>query len=172
MYTFKKERVNMKKGLIKDIATSFTALTFLVIAISGVMMFFHFNKIMVKELHEILGLVFVVAAFLHLIVNWKSMKNYFSKKSFVTISLIVIVISGIFVVQSNEKGENPKAVTIQKILEAPIIDSFKILNGSYENAIKKLEDKNIKSLDSKNINAIAKANQTSPFRIISIITIK
>lgn len=162
----------MKKGLIKDIATSFTSLTFLVIAISGVMMFFHFNDMMVKELHEILGLVFVIATFLHLIVNWKSMKNYFSKKIFLSISLVVAVVSGIFVIQSVDKGDNPKILTIQKILKAPVVDSFKILNGSYENAIVKLKNQNIKNLDSKNISDIAKANKTSPFRIISIITTK
>lgn len=160
----------MKKGTIKDIATSFTTLTFLVIAISGVMMFFHFNDMLVKELHEILGLVFVGAGFFHVIMNWKSMKNYFSKKIFTSALLVVSVVSGMFIYQSIGQGENPKVVLMQKVLNAPLSDSFKLLNGNYEVAIKKLKLQNIQILDNKNIKAIAQANKTSPFRIVSIIT--
>jgi len=162
----------MKKGTIRDIATSFTTITFLVIAVSGVMMFFHFNDMLVKDLHEILGLVFVFVAFLHVIMNWKSMKKYFSKKIFLSASILIIAISSLFIIQSSDKGDNPKMVTIQKVLNAPISDSFKLLNGNYENAIKKLELRNIHIVDNKTIESLAKANQTSPFRIISIITSK
>ena len=117
----------MKKGTIRDIATSFTTTTFLVIGISGVMMFFHFFDSSVKELHEILGLAFVVAAVLHVIMNWKSMKNYFSKKIFISAVIIVAVISGIFISVNSSKAENPKKLLMQKVLDASIIDSFKLL---------------------------------------------
>ena len=159
----------MKKGTIRDIATSFTTTTFLVIGISGVMMFFHFFDSSVKELHEILGLAFVVAAVLHVIMNWKSMKNYFSKKIFISAVIIVAVISGIFISVNSSKAENPKKLLMQKVLDASIIDSFKLLNGNYLEATKKLESQNIRILDNDSINAIAKANETSPFKIISII---
>lgn len=164
--------MEIKKSRIKDIATSFTTLIFLVIAISGIMMFFHFNDMLVKELHEILGLVFVSTAILHVVMNWKNMKSYFSKKIFVSAIVIVSIVSGVFVYQSFDKGENPKKVLIQKVLNAPLNDSLKLLNGNYEVAIKKLELQNIEVLDNKNIRAIAKANKTSPFRIVSIITSK
>lgn len=162
----------MKKGTIRDIATSFTTLIFLVIAISGVMMFFHFNDMLVKDLHEILGLLFVFAAFLHVIMNWKSMKNYFSKKIFISASILILAISTLFIFQSSDKGDNPKMVMMQKVLNAPISNSFTLLNGSYENAIKKLESQNIHITNNKTIKSLAKANQTSPFKIISIITSK
>ena len=137
----------MKKGT-REIATSFTTLMFLVIAISGVMMFFKFNDSLVKDLHEILGLVFVAA------------------------SIITIAISSVFIYQSTDKGDNPKMVMMQKVLNAPITDSFKLLNGNYDNAIKKLTVENIKIVEGKSIEGIAQTNKTSPFRIISIITSK
>ena len=159
----------MKKGT-REIATSFTTLTFLVIAISGVMMFFHFNDMLVKDLHEILGLVFVIAAFLHVFVNWKSMKNYFSKKIFITATIITVAVSGLFMLQSSDKGDNPKMVMMQKVLNAPIADSFKLLNGNYDNAIKRLSEQNINILDNKTLKDLAQSNKTSPFRIVGIIT--
>lgn len=164
--------MEIKKSNIKDVATSFTTLIFLVIAISGVMMFFHFNDMLVKQLHEILGLAFVAVALFHMIMNWKSMKSYFSKKIFACAVIIVAIVSGVFISQSTNKGDNPKTILMQKVLNAPISDSLKLLNGDYEVAIKKLESQNIKVLDNKNIREIAKANKTSPFRIVSIITSK
>lgn len=160
----------MNNSKIRDIATSFTTITFLVIAMSGVMMFFHFFDKSVKELHEILGLVFVVAACLHVIMNWKSMRSYFSKKIFISVVLIISIISGVFISKNLSNEKNPKVVLMQKVLNAPLADSFKLLSGDYNKAIKKLKEQNIKSLDSKSIKDIAKSNKTSPFRIISIIT--
>ena len=161
----------MKKET-REIATSFTTIVFLVIAISGVMMFFHFNDMLVKNLHEILGLVFVVAAFLHIFVNWKSMKSYFSKKIFIIASITTLAISSVFIYQSSNNGDNPKTVMMQKVLNAPIAESFQLLNGNYDNAIKKLASQNINIVDNKNIKAIAQYNKISPFKIISIITSK
>lgn len=161
----------MKKET-REVATSFTTLTFLVIAISGVMMFFHFNDMLVKELHEILGLVFVAAAFLHVFVNWKSMKSYFSKKIFISALVITTAVSGLFIFQSADKGDNPKKIMMEKIMTAPLIDSLKVLNGNYENAIKKLASKNIQILDNKTLKDLAKANNTNPFKIVGIVTSK
>lgn len=159
----------MKKGTIRDIATSFTTTIFLVIGISGIMMFFHFFDSSVKQLHEILGLAFVVAAVLHVVMNWKSMKNYFSKKIFISAVVVVTAMSGIFISVNSNKAENPKKLLMQKVLDASIIDSFKLLNGNYLEATKKLESQNIRIFDNNSINAIAEANETSPFKIISII---
>lgn len=162
----------MKKGIKRDIATSFTTLLFLIIGISGIMMFFHFYDGLVKELHEILGLVFMLAVLFHVAFNWSSMKNYFSKKIFISVSAIVALISAIFISQSLNQGENPKGIVFNKVFNAPLTTSFKLLNGNYENAIKKLKEQNINLISSNNIESIAKANNTSPFRIISIITTK
>lgn len=162
----------MQKSTIKELATSFTSIIFLVIASSGVMMFFHFNSGLVKSLHEILGLVFVFAACLHVLVNWKSMKNYFSKKIFISAIIIITIVSAGFIMQSGSKGTNPKQVLIEKILNAPITNSFQLLNTDYEKSVKLLEDNNIKIEENKTISSIARANQTSPFKIVSILTTK
>lgn len=160
----------MKKSTIREIATSYTTLIFLVIAISGLMMFFHFNSMSVKQLHNILGLVFIIAAIAHVIMNWKSMKNYFSKKIFIVSLITTVIVSALFVSLSPSKTENPKVVLMTKVLEAPIEISFKILNGNYNNAIEKLKSKNILINSKESINSIAKQNNTSPFRIVALLT--
>ncbi len=156
----------------REIATSFTTLTFLVISISGVMMFFHVFEMQVKALHNILGLVFVIAGGVHVIMNWKSMKNYFSKKVFISATIIVIIASTGLIFASSNQGNNPKMVLMQSMINAPIENSFQVLNIKYKEATKKLELQNIRILDNESIDDIAKANKTSPFKIVAIITSK
>lgn len=160
------------KFKLRDIATSVTTLVFIVVGVSGVMLYFKIFNGQVKELHEILGLAFVVAAFFHVFVNWKAMKNYFGKKVFITSCLVVAIISGIFVSQSLNRGNDPKGMVLRSIITAPIQSSLSVLNIDYETAINKLKDSNMQGLDKKTIGEIAKANSSSPFKIIAIISSK
>ncbi len=161
----------MSKFLKRDFATSFTTTLFLVIGISGVMMYFHFYDSKVKEMHEVLGLFFVAAILLHVFVNWASMKKYFSKKIFLIASAITLIAAGFFVVTA-PSGENPKGTIIKSVLNAPLKDSFKILNVEYDYAIMSLENNGIKINDEVSISKLAKNNKTSPFKIVSIIMSK
>ena len=156
----------------KILATSLTTALFLVIGISGVMMFFHFFDSNVKYLHEILGLAFIAAVLFHLFYNWKSMKSYFSKKTFFISLVLTAMISFGFIFQSAQEGENPKRILINSVLTSPIEKSFSILNIEYANAIKKLKNKSIFISEESTIETIANENQISPFEIISIITKK
>ena len=72
----------MTKQLQKNIATSFTALAFLVVGISGVLMYFHIFKDYIEDLHEIIGLFFVVVVLFHVFYNFKKHESPFKNKSF------------------------------------------------------------------------------------------
>ncbi len=159
----------MKKGLLKDIATSSTTLVFLVVGITGVLMFFHLFDAYTKQMHEILGLVFVVAAIVHVFVNFKQMKQYFSKKIFLSLSAVVVAILAVFILNTQD-GPNPKRVIFDKILDGSIEKTFVLFADDKDEILMKLENAGIKFTDQKTIAEIAKANKTSPFRIIDIIS--
>lgn len=152
----------------KTLATSLTTSLFLVIAISGIMMFFHLFSGQVKELHEIFGLVFVGAVVFHVFFNFKNMQKYFTKRVFISVSLLTIIVSSAFIIQSFSKGDNPKGMIIQSVLKAPLEQSFAVL--SIKDAKEKLEKNNLKFEETQNIQDLAKLNKTSPFEIISILT--
>ncbi|QKF82427.1 DUF4405 domain-containing protein [Halarcobacter ebronensis] len=162
----------MNRFKFKDLATSLTTLIFLVVGISGVMLYFKIFNGQVKELHEILGLLFVAAVVLHLVANWKPMKSYFKKKIFIRVSLIVVVISAIFIFQSANIGNDPKGLVLKSVVDAPIKSSLEVLGVDYESAKLKLTKENIQNVDANSIGDIAKANSASPFKIIAIITAK
>ncbi|WP_321311526.1 DUF4405 domain-containing protein [Halarcobacter sp.] len=160
------------KFKFKDVATSMATVVFLVVAVSGLMLYFKIFNSQVKELHEILGLAFVAAAVLHVTANWKAMKNYFTKKIFISAALVVVVISGLFISQNLDKGADPKGTALRSIINAPLDASLKVLAVDYDEAMMRLENANIKNLNKKSLGEIAKANGDSPFKIIAIITSK
>ena len=158
----------MKKIITRDMATSLTTLGFAVVGISGIMMFFHFFDNYVKEMHEILGLVFVGIVFFHVFFNWKSMKNYFSKKVFL---LSVIVAMGVVVgfTSNAPTGPNPKGIIIQSVLNAPLEDSVGVLGLDMEVFELKLKNANIILKEEASLNQLAKANKISPYKLVAII---
>jgi hypothetical protein len=157
------------KFIKRDLATSFTTILFVIISVSGVMMFFHFFDTQVKSLHEILGLVFVGAALFHVIFNWSSMKRYFAKKVFFLSFTLLLAISSFFVVQSLNQKENPKGVLIEKMLSASFKNSLDVLHVNYDDAIDRLNRENISIETQESIQKIAQTNKTSPFRIVAIL---
>lgn len=160
----------MKKILNREIATSFTTTLFLIISISGLFLFFHLFEKQVKELHEILGIGFVIAALLHVMFNFKSMKKYFSKKIFAIAIVLGVLVSGIFVYEgTKQQGENPKALLVQKALNAPLETSFALLGVTLDTAVAKLEKNQIMVKEETTISQIAKSNKTSPFKIVAIL---
>lgn len=122
-------------------------------------------------MHEYLGVVFVVVAFLHVAYNWKSMKNYFSKKIFIVASTIVLVASSGFVYNATltNSSVNPKEALIVSMLNAPFENALSVLKIDLNEAKEKLQKAGIQVNDEKSLRDLANANKTSPFRVVSIL---
>lgn len=155
----------------KNLATSLTTMVFLVMGTTGVLMFFHLFDKYTKELHEILGLAFVIIVFFHVFYNWTSMKSYVRKKLFLLSFALVFIISISFIINTKE-GENPKTKIINLVLNAPIEKSVGILGTDIEQIKGKLKSEGIVFENQESIMEIAKNNKTSPFKIIDIVTTK
>ena len=161
----------MNKFFKRDLATSFTTFIFIVMATTGVFMFYHILDNYTKEMHKILGLAFVVIVFFHVFFNWKGMRSYFSKKVFLFSGIVVSVIALGFIANA-PKGTNVKKTIIMSVINAPINDSLLVFNSNLENAKQKLEKAGLKIGTATTFQEIAKVNKTSPFNIINIITEK
>ena len=58
------------------LSTPAAAGAFLVVGVTGVMMFFHLAQEQVEEMHQWFGVVMVTAVLLHLARNWAALKGY------------------------------------------------------------------------------------------------
>ena len=59
-----------------------TGLTFLLVAITGLLLFFHIKSRAIIDLHEWVGIGFLVAAAFHLVLNWKAFVSYLRHRAF------------------------------------------------------------------------------------------
>ena len=161
----------MNKFLLRDLATSITTFLFLVMSITGVLMYFHILDNFTKQMHEIMGLGFVAIVLFHVFYNWKSMKSYFAKKVFLYSAVIVFLISSGFIVNSilTPKNDSSKRVIISSVLSAPLVDSLVLFNSNMDLAKAKLEKAGLKIGNAKTFQEIARENRGNPFEIVGII---
>ena len=157
------------QNIKKDIATSLTTFIFLVIGITGIMMFFHIFDKYTKDLHEILGLAFIAVVIFHVIFNFKQMKQYFSKKVFLGSAVLVSLISLGFILNTPE-GDSTKKIIVGSIFNSHIDKTFVLFTDDISLAKQKLEKAGIKVGEATTIKKIAKANKTSPFKIIKVLS--
>lgn len=160
----------MNKFMKRDLATSFTAFLFLVMGTTGILMYFKILDNYTKEMHEILGLVFVLVIFFHVFFNWKAMKSYFSKKTFLISGIIVLLTALTFILNASTQKANPKSLLINSVLNAPLENSFILFSKDINISKERLEKAGLKIDNVNSLNELAKLNNTSPFKIISILS--
>ncbi len=155
--------------LNRNYVTPFISLVFLVVGITGVLMFFHLFDGYTEIVHEFLGVFFVICAIFHIILNWKPLKIHFKKGVFIPAALAVAVISILFIVQQHY---NPKVDTIVlgRIVKAPVDDVFKALLVDSVEAVKSLEANGISIEGAVTLEDIWINNNVNPEKVIDLIT--
>lgn len=155
--------------LNRNYVTPFISLIFLVIGITGMLMFFHLFDGYTEVVHEFLGLFFVVCAVFHIILNWKALKIHFKRGVFLPAALAVAVISALFIVQQHY---HPKVDTIvlNRIVKAPVDDVFKALQVNSAEAVRRLEGYGISIEGAVTLEDIWINNDADPEQVFDLIT--
>ena len=101
-------------------ATAATAALFLVVGLSGTLIFFHLGESLMKGLHEWLGLGFVVLAALHVWRNGPAFAKLMTKPATHAAFVIALLVAGGFMAGSGQDGGNPMHKFIQAAENAPL----------------------------------------------------
>ncbi|BAQ16801.1 DUF4405 domain-containing protein [Methyloceanibacter caenitepidi] len=113
---------------LKKYMTAISAALFLFVALSGLAMFFGIGKDLVKEMHEWLAVMFVVAIGLHIVRNWGGMKTYFRRGIIIAPVAVATVAAAAFIVPGALSGrENPMPVLFQSLEKASLDDLGRVL---------------------------------------------
>ncbi|WP_270087090.1 DUF4405 domain-containing protein [Sphingobacterium sp. SYP-B4668] len=154
--------------LNRNYITPFISLVFLVVGLTGVLMFFHLFDGYTEIVHEFLGLFFVVCAVFHIILNWKALKIHFKRGVFIPAGIAVAVISLLFIIQQQL---HPKVDTklLDRIIQAPINDVFKALNVDSSKAVKRLESNGISIDGATRLEDIWIKNNADPEEVFDLI---
>lgn len=154
--------------LNRNYVTPFISLVFFVVGLSGLLMFLHLFDGYTEVVHEYLGVLFVVCAVFHIILNWKALKIHFKKGVFIPALLGILTISVILIV--GESMYPPvNTIIINKIIKAPINDAFKALEVDYSEATKRLKANGISIEKAATIEEIWITNNTDPEEVIDLI---
>lgn len=155
--------------LNRNYITPFISLIFLVVGISGLLMFFHLFDGYTEVVHELLGLFFVVCAMFHIVVNWSALRIHFKKGVFIPALLGAIVLSAGFVI--SERLNPPlDLILINRIVKSPIHDAFKALDIEYDQAAANLKANGISITGAKTIEDLWTHNDIDPETVIDLIT--
>lgn len=154
--------------LNRNYITPFISLIFFVVALTGVLMFFHFFDGYTEVAHECLGIVFVVCAACHIILNWKALKTHFMKGVFIPAAVGMTVVSAVFVIF--ERLYLPVDIVLfNRIIKAPIEEAFKALEVDYSQAADRLHRQGISIQEAKSIQDIWERNGADPEEVIDLI---
>lgn len=155
---------------LRDFATATVIGTFVIIAVTGILMFFKVKSSAMEAAHEWLGIVFVIAGLFHIVVNWKAFANYFKKTT--PVALITISLAaGVVLYALNSTGKpHPAKQVVFKMTKAPVAKVAPALGMTGEEIISKLREKglHVNSSD-ETLEQIARDNNHHPFKVLDII---
>lgn len=163
---------------LRSWATPITVGSFVISAISGVILFFHLNIGLMKPAHEWLSWFMILGVGMHLVINWRAFILYFKKPiplAVMGIFLLLTVLS-FFSLGGGGKGEGGNtrqtAMKSMRLLQsAPVTMIAQLSKSTPESLIARLKEKGI-TVDNagQTLADIAKSNNKKPRDLLSIVT--
>lgn len=107
---------------LRDWATPLTIGAFALMAVTGLLMFFHLDTAFNKPAHEWVGLVMIAAVAAHAAANWFPFKRYFlasaTGRALIGAGLAVLALS--FLPIGGSEGGSPPVLAMRAVSHAPI----------------------------------------------------
>lgn len=123
----------MMRGWINKYATAITAALFLLVAGSGVAMFFHIGKDLVSEMHEWLALALLVPVAMHVYKNWRALMTYIRRRTIVAPLALSLLFAAVFIGTATfSGGREPIPRLIGALENAKLADIGRLLNVAPE----------------------------------------
>lgn len=155
-------------------ATPLTIGSFIISAVTGILIFFHINIGLVKPSHEWLSWLMVIGVAAHITVNWKVFLRYFSTAKKLSLSLIIgccaLTILSIIPLGANTQGGPPMMKAANIMNSAPLTQVASLMGQDVNLLTSKLQNKQYKvSNINASLNQIAKDNDTQAMQLLNII---
>lgn len=158
--------------LLQRYATVVTIVTSAVVALSGVMIFFHLGEKYVKEMHEWLGLVFVLAALAHVLRHIKPFMILISKpRTKIAAALAALVVVGFVGAGSlAPSGGNPMKQFVDLSANAPISALAQVTGEPISSLVNRLEQSGIARVTAeKSLSELAHSTGRNPAELFRLV---
>lgn len=155
---------------VKTLVTPFTIASFIIMAITGVLLFFHLDVGLNKVAHEWLGWLFLAAVGLHIFfVHSKSLKSYFKRPAALVVIVSAVVVTALsFLPIGDDKGKPSFIKAEQALFTGDLNLVSQILGGSESSLRESLESQGLVYRSGDNsLQAIAVQNGISQKEMMS-----
>ncbi|MBI5924076.1 MAG: DUF4405 domain-containing protein [Aquabacterium sp.] len=157
----------------REWATPLTIGAFILMACTGILMFFHADLGLHKEVHEWLGWIMVAGVVAHALANFSVFKRYFAKPAALAIigSFVVILLGSAFIQEEeNGKGGNPGRRATTAVLNAPISDIAPLAGQSAQAMLADLQKAGFKiDSPSQTLISVTGPEQSNQFKALAVI---
>jgi len=123
-------------------ATPTTMGAFVLLAVTGVLMFFHLDSGLNKTAHEWLGWALLAGVAAHVAVNFRAFKTYFKKPLALGIMGVFAAVLALSFIPAGQGGGSPVVLVMQTLNGAPI-EAVIALGGDVEAGFARLADAGI-----------------------------
>lgn len=155
---------------IKATATPLVIGSFVLSAMTGVLMFFHWDSGLNKVVHEWLSWVFLAGAAWHVSVHWKSFRRYWQQKpALLVIGAFVLVLGASFIsVPGKTEGKPPFLAPIHAMARAPLSDLAPVLGTNVPALRKRLQGLGFESQsDAQTLEALVGADTRKQVEVLA-----
>ncbi|MEN6576905.1 MAG: DUF4405 domain-containing protein [Phycisphaerales bacterium] len=154
----------------RPLVTPVTTASFVIVALTGVLMLVDVKSATIKELHEMVSILFVVAAGVHLALNWNCFASYLRKPLTIVLGVVVVVLVVLMFAGSeggSRGGRSPMEI-FARIEAASLAQVAPVLGIPVEESVTLLKAKGLQvSSENESIADIAKKNDQRAMDIIS-----
>ena len=133
-------------SLKRQWVTPLMAGSFILMAATGILMFFHWDSGLNKTAHEWLGWAMVIAAALHITTNWFGFKNMFNNATGkAVIGLFTAILALSFINVGSAEGGGRPVAPINVLAQAPISQLAQISKIDEQTLITRLQSSGIQN---------------------------
>lgn len=135
-------------ALQRQWTTPMVAGSFLLMGVTGILMFFHWDTGLNKTVHEWLGWAMVVAVILHVIVNIHGFKNMFRStlgKGILALFSMILALSFFSLGSSEGKGQPPFMNSVNLLSNASMTELSQISHIDEQTLLERLQHAGIQS---------------------------
>ncbi len=121
-------------------ATPLTIGTFLVMGVTGTLMFFHLDEGLNKLLHEWAGWVMLAAVGAHVFLNWRAFTVYFKRPAALGIMVVAAGVLVLSFVPVGQGGGSPVPLVMGALSEAPVERVIAVAGLGLEDGLNRLAE--------------------------------
>ena len=123
-------------------ATPWTIGSFLLMSVTGILMFYHLNSPLNKLAHEWLSFAFLAGVVIHVYVNWLAFSRYFKSPVAIVVMLVFAVLLGAsFVNLGGARAEPPQRAILAALGRAPLTELAPVVHDTPDALVARLRAK-------------------------------